>query len=236
MLSIFAFEGNQVRFVGTWDKPEWVAADVVAALYPDAARSNYANLLGIVPAKYKGIKPIITPGGTQSMITLLEGGFYHLISRSNSPIAEAFRDWVYEDVLPSIRKTGGYGHRDDLRLSAVEIRKEAMAALHSAGFTESRHFINVTNAAYMGLFGMSAKKLREERGLPPTANVRDHLTMYEKTVLRSIEWVLMETLAKQAFGSSSEVNRYIRNIADKARVMMEASQEFPRIGADSADR
>lgn len=39
---------------------------------------------------------------------LTEAGLYKLIMRSNKPSAEAFQKWVVKDVLPSIRKTGGY--------------------------------------------------------------------------------------------------------------------------------
>lgn len=41
-LSIFAFEGHQVRFVGTSQKPEWVAADVADVLEIQNIRQNLA--------------------------------------------------------------------------------------------------------------------------------------------------------------------------------------------------
>lgn len=42
------------------------------------------------------------------MATLYEPGLYYLIGRSDSPIAVPFQQWLYEDVLPSIRRTGKY--------------------------------------------------------------------------------------------------------------------------------
>lgn len=42
------------------------------------------------------------------MATLYEPGLYYLIGRSDSPIAVLFQQWLYEDVLPSIRRTGKY--------------------------------------------------------------------------------------------------------------------------------
>ena len=39
---------------------------------------------------------------------MTEAGLYRLIARSKMPFAEAFQDWVEEQVLPSIRKTGSY--------------------------------------------------------------------------------------------------------------------------------
>lgn len=104
----FDFEGCEVRFVGTADVPEWVAADVVAILYPEADRSSYSKYSEKLPSEWKGKKPVLTPGGSQMMATLLEPGLYALISRSNSPKAVPFQRWVFEEVLPSIRKTGSY--------------------------------------------------------------------------------------------------------------------------------
>ncbi|MEH1782773.1 MULTISPECIES: BRO family protein [unclassified Nostoc] len=107
-ISVFVFESQQVRFIGTPEKLEWVAADIVAILYPQADSRNYSNYLGKVPAAWKDHKPIMTPGGKQKMATLYEPGLYYLIGRSDSPIAVPFQQWLYEDVLPSIRRTGKY--------------------------------------------------------------------------------------------------------------------------------
>jgi hypothetical protein len=54
-----------------------------------------------------------TPGGVQSVTVLEEGGIYQLILGSHLPIAEEFQDWVFEEVLPSIRKTGKYSVNDN---------------------------------------------------------------------------------------------------------------------------
>lgn len=104
----FAFEGFEVRFVGTPDVPEWVATDVVNILYPDAVKNkNQSTYLAKIPDEWKGSKKFAT-FGSQAMTTLYEPGLYALIARSNSPMAIPFQKWVYEEVLPSIRKTGRY--------------------------------------------------------------------------------------------------------------------------------
>lgn len=104
----FRFESWEVRFVGTVEDPEWVARDIVAVLYPEADPRNYSNYLDKVAVEWKGHKQIMTPGGKQTLITLYEPGLYCLIARSESPLAIRFQKWVYEEVLPSIRKTGSY--------------------------------------------------------------------------------------------------------------------------------
>lgn len=42
------------------------------------------------------------------MVAAIEPGLYSLIARSNSPNAVSFQRWIFEDVLPSIRRTGNY--------------------------------------------------------------------------------------------------------------------------------
>lgn len=44
---------------------------------------------------------------------LTESGVYKLVFKSNKPNAEAFTDWIADEVLPTIRKTGGYVNDDD---------------------------------------------------------------------------------------------------------------------------
>lgn len=51
---------------------------------------------------------ILTSGGEQNMIFINESGLYRLIFGSKLESAERFQDWVFDEVLPSIRKTGSY--------------------------------------------------------------------------------------------------------------------------------
>lgn len=53
-------------------------------------------------------RPILTNGGQQEMVFIPESDLYRLIFKSKLPAAEAFTTWVTTEVLPSIRKHGGY--------------------------------------------------------------------------------------------------------------------------------
>ena len=48
---------------------------------------------------------------------LTESGVYKLVFKSHKPNAEAFTDWIVDEVIPTIRKTGGYVNNDDLFIS-----------------------------------------------------------------------------------------------------------------------
>jgi prophage antirepressor-like protein len=50
-----------------------------------------------------------TPGGHQEAIVVSEPGVYRLVFTSRKPVAERFKRWLAHDVIPAIRKTGGYG-------------------------------------------------------------------------------------------------------------------------------
>lgn len=56
----------------------------------------------------KGVSLIDTLGGVQNMVTVNEPGLYTLVLGSRKPEAKAFKRWITHDVIPSIRKNGGY--------------------------------------------------------------------------------------------------------------------------------
>ena len=58
----------------------------------------------------KGVSLIYTPtnGGEQALVYINEPNFYRCVFQSRKKAAAAFQDWVFNEVLPSLRKTGGY--------------------------------------------------------------------------------------------------------------------------------
>lgn len=58
----------------------------------------------------KGVNtiPTLTPGGTQELLYINESNLYKAIFQSRKECAERFSDWVTSEVLPSVRKNGGY--------------------------------------------------------------------------------------------------------------------------------
>ena len=108
-LSVFTFEQQEVRFVGTAEKPEWVAIDLCKIF----EIKNVSDTLAKFAEEEKGVVTIDTLGGEQSLLTLTEPGLYRLIFKSRKGIAKRFQNWIFHEVLPSIRKTGSYSiHRE----------------------------------------------------------------------------------------------------------------------------
>lgn len=116
-LSVFNFESHEVRFIE--GKP--VGNDIAAVLgYADPSKAVSTK----VATKNKGVTKAVTPGGVQSITVLKEAGIYQLIFGSKLPSAEKFQDWVFEEVLPTIRKTGTYavnGKTSEFKTKVAEL-------------------------------------------------------------------------------------------------------------------
>ena len=81
-----------------------MAADVCRAL----GLGNSSKAIMPLDDDEKGITISDTLGGKQEMTTINEPGLYSLILRSRKPEAKAFKRWITHEVIPAIRKTGGY--------------------------------------------------------------------------------------------------------------------------------
>lgn len=102
----FDFKNQPVRTITDEHGEAWfVASDVCNIL-------GYANSRKAINdhCKAKGVTKRYTPteSGEQEMTYINEPNLYRLIIKSRKPEAEKFEEWVMEEVLPSIRKTGSY--------------------------------------------------------------------------------------------------------------------------------
>jgi len=71
---------------------------------------GYTNPQKAIRDHCKGVNESFTPtpGGKQKLKIIPEGDLYRLIARSNLPASEKFERWVFDEVIPSIRRTGTY--------------------------------------------------------------------------------------------------------------------------------
>lgn len=96
--------GN-LRSVVINDEPWFVGKDVAEALGYAEPRSAVSKK---VVSEDRGVAEMETPSGKQKMTTINESGLYSLILGSKLKSAKKFKYWVTSEVLPSIRKHGGY--------------------------------------------------------------------------------------------------------------------------------
>jgi prophage antirepressor-like protein len=111
MLTTFKFDGREVRTVGTAQDPCFVARDVAEIL--GISQPNLSQRLSRISEEFpEWVGDDITLsdaiGRDQSYGTIREPALYELIFRSDVPQAKGFKKWVFEAVLPQIRKAGSY--------------------------------------------------------------------------------------------------------------------------------
>lgn len=165
-------EFGEIRVIEETGKPLFCGNDVAKAL-------GYARPNDAISAHCRATVKRSTPisGKMQEINYIPEGDVYRLITHSKLPAAERFESWVFDTVLPSIRKTGGYiqGEEsmsdDDLIARAlvmaqkkIELReqqlkeKDAQLELQKPKVDFADHVTDSDNAIDMGTFAKYAQK------------------------------------------------------------------------------
>lgn len=162
-ITVFAFRGRNVRTVIKDGEPWFVAKDVCDVL----GINDPSMAIRDLDEDEKGTSTIGTLGGNQTMLTVNESGLYALIFKSRKPEAKAFRKWVTSEVLPAIRKTGGY-----IAAKAEETPEEILArALIVAKETIDR------------VSGENQKLQAENDGMRPKALFADAVSASHTSIL-----------------------------------------------------
>lgn len=120
-LKIFNYQSNEVRTVMKDGEPWFVLKDVCRVL----SISKHRDLAARLDADERGSVRVDTPGGPQETIIINESGLYSVILRSDKAEAKPFRKWVTSQVLPAIRRTGGYLAGQE-GMSAEELMAKAL--------------------------------------------------------------------------------------------------------------
>lgn len=156
-------EFGKVRALEIDGKPYFAANDIANALgYKRTADAVTAHCKGSVKRRY------LTDGGEQEVKFIPEGDVYRLIVRSKLPSAEKFERWVFDEVLPSIRQTGGYQMgmpqgKELLALAVLEAQKTIEAQNKDIERMKPKEiFADAVSASHTTiLIGELAKLLRQ---------------------------------------------------------------------------
>ena len=180
-LALF-FENSPVRVVEIDGAHHFVGKDV-------AERLGYADPTNAMKQHCKGVvkrHPLRTSGGVQEVRVLSEPDVLRLIVKSSLPAALRFERWVFEEVLPAIRKHGAYASDPALmqqieELSAKLANVEAAAdlALEAAGRIEARKVAPTVDLAST----VTSDDLIALAGIKPGQRVRGTSAMVTGRVL-----------------------------------------------------
>lgn len=196
---------GEIRVTGTSEEPLFCLVDICKVLEIKNATRAKAKLKSS-GLTFMKVRSMLTNqhGNTVAFMDNLtfisEQNLYRLIMRSNKPQAEPFQDWVCGEVLPSIRKYGGYilAHEGD---SEEDIRRRAEEVL-KATLEQKDKLIREQNE----LLGQKNKQLAEQE------TVIDRLlpkALYADNVLDSISCYTTTQIAKELGMTAQELNRML---------------------------
>lgn len=156
-------EFGKVRTVDVDGKPYFVGSDVAKALgYVETAKAIRTHCKGVSETD------IPTNGGIQTVKIIPEGDVYRLIIRSNLPSAERFETWVFDEVLPSIRKTGSYNlpqtYAEALRALADKAEEAERLALENKEMKPKAEFFDAVADSKTALPMDQVAKVLEVKG------------------------------------------------------------------------
>ncbi len=157
-------EFGKVRIVMQDEQPWFVASDVASAL-------GYEKPNNAVNSHCKKVNKISYPETGQPLNIIPESDLYRLIMRSQLESSEKFQDWVVEEVLPSIRKTGSYKMKNsanektdqpiNMAPKTVKAFKAYMNFLQTLGIDKNAAAISA-NQACMKLTGQNTLEAEKQ--------------------------------------------------------------------------
>jgi len=205
-------EFGQVRAVMIDDEPYFVGKDVAEILgYKRTADAISTHCKGSV--KYR----VLTNGGEQNIKCIPEGDLYRLVAHSKLPQAEKFERWVFDEILPLIRKYGAYMTDETInkglktpdtlfdlvnklkeerekgkntRLNLTEVLKNSKENERMHGHAYSTY----TNCIYKAIFGMNTSQLRKQYNIGNKDNLRDYFSFEDLQAVRELECMVIDLL------------------------------------------
>ena len=185
-------EFGTVRIIEENGKYLFCGMDIAKAL-------GYANHRAALQQHCKGVvkRDALSHGGIQEFSFISEGDVYRLIVHSKLPSAERFEKWVFDEVLPAIRKHGAYA-TDEL-LQNPDLLEQALNAL--AAEHEKRTELEAKNEIQRGII----------REMEPKAS-------YYDIILRTKNAVPITLIAKDYGMSATQMNRILHALGIQYRV------------------
>lgn len=156
--SSFRFDQTDIRVIMIKDDPWFVATDVCKALEIVNSRDALLRL----DDDEKGVGLTDTLGGPQKLGVVSESGLYTLVLRCRDAVKPGtvphrFRKWVTSEVLPSIRRNGGYATEQRMRLAQM-LATEATSGVARAVFDAVMAGGNVELDSWLLWFGENYDK------------------------------------------------------------------------------
>lgn len=143
---------GEIRTAGTSEQPLFCLADLCHAI----GIKDVSKCASRLDEDVRQTHPLLTKGGTQQATFVTEAGMYDVIIRSDSDKAKPFRKWITSEVLPSIRKTGGYSVKTEVNIPTIGLKDQL------TWVKETKKLLSLDNHSTLGML----QKIAGPLGLP----------------------------------------------------------------------
>ena len=169
---------GSVRILYEDGKPLFCGADACKAL-------GYKNQSKALNDHCKGVtkRYIPTSGGKQQANLLPEGDLYRLITHSMLPSAEKFERWVFDEVLPAIRKNGMYG-ADPAELEQLRQNNQLLREWFSLLADRKRDLVDIQQSIAKARKGRDDAKAQYMAAKASYGKMCDYVRSFEDLALR----------------------------------------------------
>ncbi|ELF4900325.1 hypothetical protein RNH31_005318 [Salmonella enterica] len=225
-ISHFYFRHSSVRIQVIDSEPWFCLKDVCEILTIANPRRVAADILDA-----EGVRKTdtLTIGGKQQLSFINEPNLYRVIFRSNKPEARQFQDWVFNELLPTIRKTGRYEHPVATTRNAEPLTPSDMKNLNHLVVLMTRQFAR-TGSWRLGVW----HALRRATGVPsPEEFTVDDLPALTQECRRIIR-ITREAGEMISRIERETVRRIVRHREDCDTVLAELQREWSTQRLDNA--
>lgn len=219
---------GSVRTMTIDNEPWFVGKDVAECLdYKNPRQAIITN----VDEDDKGVHSIDTLGGIQKMIIINESGLYSLILLSHLKKAKEFKHWVTSEVLPSIRKTGGYGvtnNNAELLAEIISLRREVAEIKSLVIPTQSNYYLWKNSIATP-----LVKTVSNILGLPIADTYK---VIYDDMVMRGFNqpYAMNRFCNKYKVDSVSTIDA-VADVDEYIRMFMDSANKFLKMNISASD-
>jgi prophage antirepressor-like protein len=222
---------GSVRTMTIDNEPWFVGKDVAECLdYKNPRQAIITN----VDEDDKGVHSIDTLGGIQKMTIINESGLYSLILLSHLKKAKEFKHWVTSEVLPSIRKTGGYGVTNnnaelaELLAEIISLRREVAEIKSLVIPTQSNYYLWKNSIATP-----LVKTISNILGLPIADTYK---VIYDDMVLRGFNqsYAMNRFCNKYKVDSVSTIDA-VADVDEYIRMFMDSANKFLEMNTATSD-
>ena len=164
------FSNTRIRTAGTFERPLFCLKDICDSL---GIKNPSAYTPHLKPHWKDDLISNDAIGRSQKFTFITEEGVYRVLVRTRKPAAEKFQDWLCEEVLPSIRKTGQYQVQTVNRQLEYETKKLdlefcKLAAAEFSGCTRMKYLLKEKIASALSCGGESQLALPAPKNLTVT--------------------------------------------------------------------